>query len=111
MGKAHTSNTPYMSVVDEPRRMKGGAVSTVFGVLGHAKADAPTRTLGGLIITDSHPRPSAGKDVRREKMLVSEHVQTERGTLHAASRTHVPGAHYGMVPYAGAYRSALGSKL
>jgi len=91
--------------------MKGGPTSTVFGVLGHARMDAPTRSLGGLITTNTHPRPSGKGDVRREKMLRSEDIQTERGTLCAASKTHVPGVHYGQVPYAGAYMSAVGNKL
>ena len=108
--KAHSVNTPYLSVTDEPRVMKGGPKSTVFGVLGRAKMEAPTRSLGGLEITETHPRPSAMGGVRREKMLGAE-VQTERGTLCAASKTKVPGPHFGMVPYAGAYMSHLGKML
>lgn len=109
--KAHTTNVPYLSVVDEPRVMKGGPRSTVFGVLGHAKMDAPTRSLGGLEITESHPRPSGKSEVRKEKMLHSEHIQTERGTLCTASKTKISGHHFGMTPYAGAYMGHLGSKL
>lgn len=107
---AHT-NVPYLSVVDEPRVMKGGPTSTVFGVLGHAKMDAPTRSLGGLVMTSTHPRPSGKGDVRKERMLVAADIQTERGTLCCASKTKISGQHFGQVPYPGAFMGHLGNKL
>lgn len=108
---AHSADLPYMEVQDQPRMMKGGPTSTVFGVLGMTKMEAPTRSLGGLIVTNTHPRPSGKADVRRERMLAAADIQTERGTLSAPSKTKVPGEHFGAVPFAGAYRSALGNKL
>lgn len=97
---------PYTAVIDQPRLMKGGEMPTVFGVMGITKSAEPTRSLGGLV---QMPRPSAPiPDVRKESKMA---VPTERHVLGPAAKTHVPGAHYGQVPYPGHFMSALGGKL
>ena len=97
---------PYLSVVGEPREMKGKGAprSTVFGVLGHTKESGKTRVLGGLVERAPSapiPKGTVGK----------AHVPTERHCCGAAPKTRVPGAHHGMIPYPGLYRSELGSSL
>jgi hypothetical protein len=48
-------------------------------------------------------------------MSVSEAMEhpgnTERHILGKAAKTHVPGTHYGQVPYAGKYRSENGKMM
>ena len=99
-------NVPYLSVVDQPRMMKGGPTQMVFGVLGHTKLDAPTRNLGGLV---KNARPDAPvPEVRKESRM---HVNTDRDILGPKAKTPMPGEHYGQVPYPGHFQSALGHKL
>lgn len=99
-------NLPYTAVVDQPRLMKGGEMPTVFGVLGMTKMDAPSRSLGGLV---ANPKPDAkAPEVRKDKAL---RVETDRNVAGAASKTPMPGTHYGQVPYAGAFMSHEGHKL
>lgn len=65
------------------------------------------KSLGGLVIDST-------KDVRPEKVSMkasSVPKNTERKIVGAAAKTHVPGAHYGQVPFAGRYRSDVGEKL
>ena len=103
-----SANTPYLHVVDFPRKMGGvGAPQrTVFGVLGHTKEDPFTKSLGGLVIDSkaSAPVPPTTKDSKRTD-------KTERKIAGSPSKTHIPGAHYGMVPYPGFYQSELGKAL
>lgn len=99
---------PYMHVVDKPIEMmgKGAPRSTTFGVIGMTKYDPYTRTLGGLVQTTT--------DVRASKVAVpasSEPKNTEFHILGPASKTKVPGQHYGQVPYPGAFRSHLGTRV
>ena len=103
----HTG-TPYLAVVDQPRVMKGTGAprQMVFGVLGHTKETGKTRVLGGLV--QHTPDAPIGKGT------VDSHPKlchTERHITGPASKTHVPGAHYGQVPYPGLYRSMLGKSL
>ena len=99
-------NVPYLNVVDEPRRMKGGPTQMVFGVLGHTKLDAPTRSLGGLV---QNPRPDApAPEVKKESKMA---VNSDRHILGPKAKTPMPGEQYGMVPYPGAYQSHVGKKL
>lgn len=97
---------PYTAVVDQPRLMKGGEMPTVFGVLGMTKLDAPSRSLGGLV---ANPKPSASApEVKKDRSL---RVETDRNIAGAASKTHIAGAHYGQVPYPGAFMAPEGHKL
>jgi len=100
------AHVPYMAVVDEPHLMSGGPMPTVFGVLGAVKRDAPTRTLGGLIQT-ARPDAPAPPVMKESKMATN----TSRKILGPPSKTVVPGAHFGQVPYPGQYMSKLGPKL
>jgi hypothetical protein len=104
-----SDKTPYLSTVNEPRMMKGKGAprSTVFGVLGRTKMDPYQKSLGGLV-----------QDTRDRSKKVAQHVsaksvagETERHLPGPAPKTHVPGAHYGMVPYPGLYRSHEGARL
>lgn len=101
-------NVPYLSVVDEPRMMKGKGAprSTVFGVLGHTKESGKMRVLGGLVERAPDAPIMKGTLDKHPKM-----VHTERGITGPAAKTHVPGAHYAQVPYPGVYQSLLGKSL
>jgi len=98
---------PYMHVVDRPIEMagKGAPRSTTFGVIGMTKYDPYARSLGGLIQTTTNvrtPNPAVSADSQRNTIF---HI------LGPASKTRVPGEHYGQVPYAGAFRSHLGTRV
>ena len=99
--------TPYLHIVGMPREMegKGAPDPTVFGVLGHTKPDSETKTLGGLV--------SKAPTERIQKGTVMKKVpdDTERKIGGKPSKTHIPGAHYAMVPYPGHFMSAVGKKL
>lgn len=106
--KSEHSETPYLSVIDNPRRMRGkGAFEpTVSGILGRTMYDSSSKTLGGLV-KESTPVKAPKVAVRASK----EPKNTERHILGKASKTPIPGAHLGQVPYAGAYMSAVGARL
>lgn len=100
---------PYLQVVDEPRRMagKGAPRPTVFGVLGRTKIDPFTKSLGGLVIDST-------KGVRPEKVSMKASKvpkNTERKIIGHAAKTHISGAHYGQVPYAGKYMADQGERV
>jgi len=100
--------TPYLQVVDMPRMMggKGAPRSTIFGALGRTQYDPYTRTLGGLIVTTT-----PGKKPKETMKASAEHHNTDHCIIGPAAKTHVPGEHYGQVPYPGAFRSHLGPRL
>ena len=104
-----SSKTPYLSVVSEPFMMsgKGAPTDTVFGVIGRTKMDPYQKSLGGLV-----------QDTRDRSKKVPQHVstksvmgETEFKGPGMPSKTPMPGAHYGMVPYPGMYRSMVGARL
>ena len=101
-----THETPYLHVVDMPRMMGGAGAprSTVFGVLGRTGMDPMTKSLGGLVgnTKASGPVPPT---------MSGKKVKTERKITGTPSKTHIPGEHYGQVPYVGKYMSDLGSRL
>ena len=101
-------NVPYLSVVGEPRMMKGKGAprSTVFGVLGMTKETGKMRTLGGLVQHAPDAPIMKGTVDRRPKA-----VMTERCITGPASKTHIPGAHYAQVPYPGVFQSMMGHPL
>lgn len=103
-----SAHTPYLQVVDFPRRMAGAGAPqrTVFGVLGHTKETGLTKSLGGLVVDSKTkaPAPPTMKDSKRTD-------KTEHHIAGSASKTHIPGAHYGQVPYPGVYMSELGKAL
>jgi hypothetical protein len=85
---------------------KGAPRSTVFGVLGRTKMDPYQKSLGGLV-----------QDTRDRSKKIPQHVSAKSVMgetdhhLPAHMATPLPGAHYGMVPYPGMYRSTLGPRL
>jgi hypothetical protein len=105
---AHAS-TPYLQVVSAPRAMAGEGAprSTTFGVIGRTTYDYKNRSLGGLVVDTktSGPLPAG------TSMKATAAPQTERHILGHASRTPMPGAHYGMKPYAGQFMSHEGARL
>lgn len=106
--KSEHGEIPYLSVVDNPRRMggKGAPEPTIFGVLGRTMYDSSNKTLGGLV-QESTP-------VKAPKVAMpasKESKNTERHIIGKASKTHIPGSHMGQVPYAGAYMATVGARL
>lgn len=101
---------PYLKVVDRPRAVKEpGPQSTVFGVLGHTRESGMTRMLNGLVISTT---PGAASKEKKEVEKVDKHMNnSERKILGAASKTRIPGAHMGQVPYAGMYMSHMGKEV
>lgn len=102
--------TPYLKVVDQPRMMRGEGAPrpTVFGVLGRTKESSMMRSLGGLVANSkaSAPIPKGGNILQRNPREV-----TERHIVGPASKTHIPGSHYAMVPYPGKFMSTKGVEL
>lgn len=100
----------YMEV-DAPRLQMSGLGaprSTVFGVIGRTKLYEPhSRSLGGLV------HHTADAPVQKGTAMKASSVpkNTDRHILGPASKTHVPGEHYGQVPYPGLYRSKLGAPV
>lgn len=99
--------TPYLQDSDEPRRMagKGAPRSTVFGVLGRTKMDPYDRSLGGLV------KDTATGKIKPGTVSKGHGFHTERGITGNISKTHIPGAHYAQVPYAGGFMAHEGKRL
>jgi len=87
---------------------RGAPHSTVFGVLGQTVYDSHSRSVGGLVL-DTKERAPLGKGTTEAVSHI--HHNTERGLLGPAAKTHIPGSHYGMKPYPGFFRSAVGPKI
>ena len=104
--KMPNQNKPYLHVVDDARRTegKGSTQPTIFGVLGRTKMDPYQSSLQNLVL---NTKPSAGvpSDLKSD-MMVLHHGNTERSCVSKAPATHIPGMHFGQVPYAGYYMSA-----
>ena len=94
--------------VDAPRLQMAGLGSprsTVFGVIGRTRLYEPhSRSLGGLVHNTCECPVQPGTAMKASSI----HKNTDNSILGRPSKTHVPGAHYGQVPYPGYYRSALG---
>ena len=106
MGKFET---PYLEKVGEVRAMagKGAPRPTMFGVIGETKMDPYSRTLGGLIVNTTGSKAVPKGEVHKVSLL----DKTERSIAGAPSKTHIPGSHYGQIPYAGQYMTKVGKKL
>ena len=106
--KGPMSEMPYLRVIDEPFRMKGAGAprDTVFGVLGKTKEDGKMRSLGGLVAYSKPSAPIPKGNVEHHPREV-----TERHIIGPPSKTHIPGGHYAMVPYAGQFMSHMGKVL
>ena len=98
---------PPAMAVEQPRAMKGKGAPrpTLFGVLGRTKIDPFAKSLGGLV----HETATAG--VQKGTTHKGREFHTERGITGRVSKTHIPGAHYAQVPYAGVYMSHKGAEM
>ena len=99
--------SPYLSFVPPYRlqmKGKGAPEPTLFGVLGQTKESPYDRSLGGLVV-----KSSGGKTPPTMKR---GGVMSERGEVGTPpAKTHIPGAHYAQVPYAGKFMSTKGAAL
>jgi len=104
-------HTPYLDTAQQRLTMKGKGAprSTLFGVLGKTKYDPYARSVGGLVITTTSGAP-VPKHLS-EKEAMTHPGNTERSILGRASKTYIPGVHYGQVPYAGKYMSDIGKMV
>ena len=105
-------HSPYLDTAQERLAMKGKGAprSTLFGVLGRTKLDPYSRSVGGLVITTTSGT-KAPQHESEAKALKEHPGNTERHILGPASKTRIPGVHYGQVPYAGKYRSEVGKMV
>ena len=106
---------PYLAVQDPKIMMAGAGAprSTVFGVLGRTpkgEEHVGVKTLGGLVKSSTVGKNMPGA-VLTEKGALHIPGQTDRMILGKASKTHIPGVHYGQIPYPGYYMSAVGKAL
>jgi hypothetical protein len=107
---------PYLEVQDPKIMMSGAGAprSTVFGVLGRTpkgEERVGVKTLGGLVKSSTVGGKNMPGVVLTEKGALHIPGQTDRHILGKASKTHIPGAHYGQVPYPGYFMSAKGASL
>ena len=101
------SKTPYLEVVDEPRRMagKGAPRQTTFGVLGRTIESPYNKSLGGLVV-DSKSAP-----IQKGTLESPKGKDTERDITGRKGKTHIAGSHYGQVPYPGRYMAPAGERM
>lgn len=106
MPKGTKKNKPFLHVVDDARRTsgKGSTQPTIFGVIGRTKMDPYQSSLQNLVL---NTKPSAGvpNDLKMNESI-RHHGNTERSCVSNPPATHIPGMHFGQVPYAGYYMSA-----
>jgi hypothetical protein len=101
------AKSPYLKVVDDPRstKGKGSTQPTIFGVIGRTKMDPYQASLQNLVLGT---KASAGvpSDLKSAGKLLHHHENTERHIIGQPPATHIPGMHYGQVPYPGYFMSA-----
>ena len=97
-----------MEVVEAPRKMGGNGAprDTLFGVIGHTKMSPLTRSLGGLVIGTTK-----GESPAKSAHKAHIHPDTDHHLVGGSHKTALPGAHYGQVPYAGAYYKLVGREV
>lgn len=115
MPSASTLSIPYLAVQDPKIQMagKGAPRSTVFGVLGRLPKNEEhvgVKSLGGLVKNTKvgNYLPGTHMSGKEAEKTVG---QTSRHILGKAAKTHIPKPHYGQIPYAGYYMSAVGKAL
>jgi hypothetical protein len=98
----------YLKIVGLPRQMggRGAPQPTIFGVLGHTKADSSSKSLGGLVQTETK-----GASPADSAHSVKMGRQTDQHLEGAGRATAVSGQHYGQVPYAGKFMKTQGAKV
>jgi hypothetical protein len=94
---------PYMG--GYPQRVVGPSSTqpTLFGVLGMFRDDEKFQALQQVVERPSHfhlPKLYSGH---------ADHCNTDRGLLGSPAKTHIPGIHHGMVPFAGRFMSGHGN--
>jgi len=94
---------PYMG--GYPQRVVGESSTqpTLFGVLGMFKGDEKFQALQQVVERPPNaklPELYSGKE---------QHFNTDRSLLGAPAKTHIPGIHYGMQPFAGRFMSGHGN--
>lgn len=97
--------------VGAPRMMMrgvGAPRSTVFGVIGRTQLDPYQRSLGGLVQETTGGKRAHAGEIHHVK---SSMQNTDRHILGPPSKTHMPGQHYGQVPYPGMFQSHLGQMV
>lgn len=93
-----------MNIIDGKFAMKSGVKDTLFGLIGSTKNYTLVRSLGGIV----EHTPDGAKPTGIKKEKVADRTERHIGGKNA---THIPGAHYSMIPYPGYFQSALGKKL
>jgi hypothetical protein len=116
MPKASKMPVPYLAVQDPKIMMAGAGAprSTVFGVLGRLPKNEErvgVKTLGGLVKSSTVGGKNMPGVVLTEREALRIPGQSDRHILGKAAKTHIPGCHYGQVPYPGYYMSARGAAL
>lgn len=101
-------DTPYLRVVGRRIEMKGKGApkETVSGVIGHTEMSPLSKSLGGLVVSTTAGASKVDKEAAHKPK-----VNTDRHIVGPASKTHIPGAHYSMVPFPGMYMSEKGREL
>ena len=89
---------------------KGAVQSTMPGLMGATKQDSYHRSVGGLL-HDTADGPLGPGIAHSAVSCLNIYGNTDHGLLGARSATPMPGAHYGQVPYPGAYASHLGVRV
>jgi hypothetical protein len=94
-------NLPYMGGYPQKVVGQSSTQPILFGVLGMFKGDEKFQALQQVV---EHP-PSA-----KLPQLVSTHghMNTERHIVGSPAKTHIPGIHYGMQPFAGNFMTQHG---
>ena len=116
MPRADKMPVPYLEVQDPKIMMSGAGAprSTVFGVLGRTpkgEEHVGVKTLGGLVKSSTVGGKNMPGAVMTERDALHIPGQTSRMILGKPAKTHIPGSHYGQVPYPGYYMSAVGKAL
>jgi hypothetical protein len=89
---------------------KGAVESTMPGVMGAMKNDSYHRSVGGLL-HETADGPIGPGTTHSAMEVMKIYGNTERHILGRASATPMPGAHYGQVPYPGAFASHMGHSV
>ena len=93
----------FMNVVEGKYAMKNGISDTLFGLIGETKGHTMIRSLGGIV---DGGKPDAAKPSGIKKVTdATEHV------IGGKNATKIPGAHYGMILFPGAFMARRGPKL
>ena len=92
---------PYMGGYPQKVIGKSSTQPILFGVLGMFKGDEKFQALQQVV---------QGKPDFRMPPLVSshDHMNSERHVMGAPAKTHIPGNHYGMQPFAGRFMTEQG---